>query len=759
MLKQWIPWTFLLKRTARAYGVIDPVSFLARLRRFAQPSEVQEPIELLRAGIEFHARGLINTKAIQHNLDWLWPFWVEKQFNPRDPSFIPRAFSFSHVNLTHRSWTAVGQPHLPLYPVIDPRGLLTPLYNGWSIDCWVVSADGRRLYPSRTESADQSWEIADNPTVRTRCRSEGLTVTSRARVEMDGDRPVAVLSVQAEADGEGWLAVALRPYNPEGVQFIERIDFQDSPPAFIVDGRTEVGFDAEPARVAFSTYHEGDVIHRLTGEAGEIPPAAVCEVGMATAAALFPMDGRGRREVTVRVPLAEEPPSPVSILRGEVPEAPAQREWAEILDETATLEVPDSKITFLYDAAVRTLILLSARDVVPGPYTYRRFWFRDACFMLNAVMAIGLTDRARRIIDSFPARQKRSGYFQSQEGEWDSNGQTLWIMARYAQLTGEAPPAEWMRAIRAGADWIRKKRVRDAGGSPHAGLLPPGFSAEHLGPNDYYYWDDFWSVGGLRAAARLAGRHRDEPTALALEREALHFERDILTSIAGIPDRRARGAIPATPYRRMDAGAVGSLVADYPLGLFPPGHPRIMKTVDFLIDRCFQSGGFFQDMIHSGINAYLTLDIAQSLLRAGDSRYRDLIGTVADLASPTGQWPEAIHPRTGGGCMGDGHHGWAAAEWATVIRSLFVREEGDELIVGSGIFPDWIETGKPLGFGPTPTPAGPVNLRLMPDGDGLEVTLSARWRGTPPTVTARVPGYDEAELVAGTPVRLRPLKP
>ena len=92
----------------------------ARIRGFAQPSEVQEPIELLRAGIVFHARGLLNTKAIQHNLDWIWPYWVERQFNPRDQSFIPRAFSFSHINLTHRNWTAVGQPDLPALPDCRP---------------------------------------------------------------------------------------------------------------------------------------------------------------------------------------------------------------------------------------------------------------------------------------------------------------------------------------------------------------------------------------------------------------------------------------------------------------------------------------------------------------------------------------------------------------------------------------------------------------------------------------------------------------
>ena len=30
-----------------------------------------------------HLRGLLNTLAIQSNRDWVWPFWVERQFDPR----------------------------------------------------------------------------------------------------------------------------------------------------------------------------------------------------------------------------------------------------------------------------------------------------------------------------------------------------------------------------------------------------------------------------------------------------------------------------------------------------------------------------------------------------------------------------------------------------------------------------------------------------------------------------------------------------
>lgn len=83
-MPKWLPWKFIAKYVARSQGFIDPVSLYASLQNFSQPSEVAEPVELLRAGIVFHARGLINSKVIQHNLDWVWPFWVERQFDPAD---------------------------------------------------------------------------------------------------------------------------------------------------------------------------------------------------------------------------------------------------------------------------------------------------------------------------------------------------------------------------------------------------------------------------------------------------------------------------------------------------------------------------------------------------------------------------------------------------------------------------------------------------------------------------------------------------
>ena len=140
-------------------------------------------------------------------------------------------------------------------------------------------------------------------------------------------------------------------------------------------------------------------------------------------------------------------------------------------------------------------------------------------------------------------------------------------------------------------------------------------------------------------------------------------------------------------------------------------------------------------------NAYLTLHVAQVLMRAGDPAWFDLLRAIADLASPTGQWPEAIHPHTGGGCMGDGQHAWAAAEWIMALRNAFIREEGNHLVLAAGIPAAWLAAGQALSFGPAPTPWGPVSVALQPCNDDLWVRWEAAWRDKPPPITASPPGY------------------
>lgn len=732
---KWLPWRFVVRYVARRQGFLDPIALLARLHSFAQPSEVGEPIELLRAGVVFHARGLINSRVVQHNLDWVWPYWIERQFDPYDVSFIPRAFSITHINLTHRNWTAIGYPDCQELPIVDPRGLLTPLLDGWSLDGWLMAEDGRVLLPSRATECTQRQDMDAGVRITTETQTDGLALTSSAWVEVDSGTPVCRLRLQARSDAAAWLVLALRPANPEGISFINQASLSTARDAWTIDGTRRVEFDTAAARHHVSDYRNGDVYIHLRDRDDQTEGR--CDVGMVTAAALFPVR-------------AGEPAAITASIRLAAPEPLAAGAWQTAQHDRCQLACPEPHYQFLYDAAITSLILHSPDDVYPGPYTYKRFWFRDAAFIVHALLCAGLTDRAERALARFPMRQTTLGYFRSQEGEWDANGEVLWILQRFFALTGQPLPPEWHGSILRGARWIVRKRLSDDLDAPHAGLLPAGFSAEHLGPNDYYYWDDFWGIAGLRAAAAMLV-DMDPPHSRDFAQAADDFAAAVERSLAGCEARLGRPAMPASPYRRLDAGAIGSLAFGYPVQLGVPDDRRLLDSVEFLLDRCFVKGAFYQDMIHSGLNAYLTLHVAQILLRAGDPRHLDLMDAVAALASPTGQWPEAIHPLTGGGCMGDGHHVWAAAEWLLMIRNCFVREEGERLILCAGIPARWLDQDTPIRFGPAPTAFGALSLSITPAAGNLpRVDWQGDWHRSVPPIEIRLPGFAPASVAAGT---------
>ena len=169
-----------------------------------------------------------------------------------------------------------------------------------------------------------------------------------------------------------------------------------------------------------------------------------------------------------------------------------------------------------------------------------------------------------------------------------------------------------------------------------AGLLPPGVSAEHLGPFDYFYWDDFWGVAGLRAGAELLAAAGQPDAAADAERFAAAMWADVEASLELTARRLGTPAIPAGPGRRLDSGAIGSLVACAPLDLLPADDPRMAATADLIRDRFTLAGGraFYQGISHTGLGTYLTMQLAAVELRAGDRRCLDRLAWLLDAATP-----------------------------------------------------------------------------------------------------------------------------
>jgi hypothetical protein len=352
-----MPWKFIVRYVARRHGFLDPIKLLSQLQRFIQPSEVNEPVELLRAGALMHARGLINNRVIQHNLDWVWPYWIERQFDPRDISFIPRAFSITHINLSHRNWTAVGLPDYPNLPIVDPRGLLTPFIDGWSLDTWLVTQSGRTLLPSRAKQVEQSIHLDDELSVHTTTHEGLLSLNTQAKVVFEEGKVMCQMDIAGSTDEPAWIVIALRPYNPEGVSFIDELRLHPKRNQWLIDDTFSIEFSDSVDRHHICNYQQGDVYIHLSDRVDE--QQGECDIGMLTAAAMFTLENNGgSRKVSLRVPLQQG--NADDQVHGQqlhcVP-------WHIHLQDSSVLKLPQTSFQCLYDIALRTLLLHSSDDI------------------------------------------------------------------------------------------------------------------------------------------------------------------------------------------------------------------------------------------------------------------------------------------------------------------------------------------------------------------------------------------------------------
>jgi hypothetical protein len=738
MWLKWLPWKYVFRKMAMSHGFADPITIMSHIRRFSQPSEVHEPIELLRAGMVFHARGLINGRVIQHNMDWVWPYWINRQFNPHNEAFIPGAVSFSHVNLSGRNWTAVGLPNFSNYPIIDPRGLVTPFWDSWSIDAWVVSDKGELFVPAQMENVEQNLDMAEELSIVTKTETADFSLISKIEADYVDEKEICRLRYTASAKFPGMLILSLRPYNPEGISFIHEIEFDRKEIKWKID-KFELYLNKLPDNHLVSDYRNGDVSLKLRSNEKECDKI-ICNVGMATAAAIYKLQPETEQKIEAVLAINGKK---IKNRQSCFVTGTGVQMWKEALEGHCKLNLEWDNFQLIYNAAIRAVILHSPGAAYPGPFTYKRFWFRDAAFIVSALLSVGLIKRAEKVIDGFFSKQKPLGYFHSQEGEWDSNGQVLWVMNKFCRLTGTKPKESWIQPIIKGAKWIIRKRITANSNSPFSGLLPSGFSAEHLGPSDYYYWDDFWSAAGLYASAQMLEGTNYLSDAMEFIRQGDDLMASIDKSLSNCSQRIGRAAMPASPNRRLDSGAVGSLAAVYPCQLYDPADERVRDTAAYLKENCIFDDCFYHEISHSGINPYLTLHLAQVLMRCGDVKFANLVNGAARFASSTGQWPEAANPRIGTGCMGDGQHIWACAEWIIMMVNLFVVEENDKLIIGKGILKDWLKEGHNISIGPVWTSFGQIVININRNQEKLFVNWQGQWFTKQPQIRIELPGFQK----------------
>jgi hypothetical protein len=728
---------------------------LKSLKHAGRPADIAFPAELMEQGLSLVLAGLNNTLAMQSNASWVWPYWVERQIDPTSEAFLPTGTNVIQSNLTARNWTALGVDGSQREAMIDPVGMVTLRPYGWSWFPYLRVA-GENFFPPRLNGVRQELRDGTLPAVLTHyplpAAHAGLTWSSECiaiRVPAGpGALEPSLASVpgiqSAPNEGDEWLlcthtirnlsdrpisltfGIALRPYNPLMFSPIGALRHEKG--VFRVNGKTAFVLPEPPDRVTLSNRWQGDSL--LHPERGLDNGRMDSNSGVLSAAAEYHWTlapGELRSIASIGMISRKTLPSPRIPSGSEIANL-RQKELERLRaaeNQGLQIKIPHAALSQAFRAVKGRLNVFDDGDhFSPGAFLYHGHWFRDAAFIALAFDQMGFGARVAEKIAASLKRQDGRGFFRSQNGEWDSNGQALWNLIGHVQRGGDPELLRHMwPALRRGGRWIdrMRRKSRKVGNRPHFGLLPAGFSAEHFGPNDHYFWDNLWSLAGLEKLLWAARRLGEVQEAAYLEGLLADYRSETESAMQEAFRRAGGAGLPCSPYRDLDSAAVGNLVGISPLGIVDPLAPWVEGTIEFLMRNNLHDGLFLQKIIHTGLNPYLSAQLARALLSRRDPRAFDLLEALLRHGGPTHAWPEAIHPRTGGGCMGDGDHGWAASEFLSLIRDFLVREEHGRLLLCSGAPADWFHPGAVIAVTGAPTLHGTVSFRVTCGPTSTEV--------------------------------------
>jgi hypothetical protein len=348
-------------------------------------------------------------------------------------------------------------------------------------------------------------------------------------------------------------------------------------------------------------------------------------------------------------------------------------------------------------ATAHILVTRRGAALQPGPRRYTRSWIRDGAMMGAALLRMGHADEVLEFIRWYAPHQRADGFVPccvDREGtdwlvEHDSHGQLLALIADHYRFTADDHLLReaWTFVDKA-VGCIERLLGPD-------GLMPISVSHEgYLAQPVHSYWDDFWTLRGLRDAVDLARAAGQAPAAQRWTALSARFASSLFASIEATRAQRKLDFIPGS-IEWADFDPTATANALYLLDV-PDGVDRkaLERTFDkYLADwRSKRSGA-----VESANYTPYEIRIIGALVRLGrrDAALELLRFFLSDRRPPPwNQWPEiAWRDHKAPAHVGDLPHTWIAAEYLLALRSLFAyeREADRSLVLAAGLAPEWIE--------------------------------------------------------------------
>lgn len=415
--------------------------------------------------------------------------------------------------------------------------------------------------------------------------------------------------------------------------------------------------------------------------------------------------------------------------------------WGDLIGSIAMIEVPDQKATEALKAAhVCQMIANDLGEVRGGEGFYDQFYIRDGAYQVMELEEAGMWEAARKSIELYLPRQLEDGRFESQEGQFDANGQAQWALWNYYKMSQDL---EFLKrvfpAMEKAARWTVKTLEGTRNDPQFPGLLPAALAdGECLweGKNHIVGYD-FWNLRGLLVTAEAARVLGEAGIAGELVEAADGYRSAIDKAMArnGLTYFPASWELEGTPW--------GNTETLWPYPIFEQTDNRVSALIGYL--RNDLGGGYIEgtmqwlgtpDVIHPYLGAYTTM--ADLMLGNHEQVVADfywyLLHSTAAHAFPEGifyksrtAWHHTIPHVTG------------ACNYAIMLRHMLVHEDGNRLDLLKAIPDWWLDTGQHIRIERLPTWFGELGLDIIGKEEGVEVHLTGPIRNYPEEISLILP--------------------
>ncbi|MFO1417302.1 MAG: discoidin domain-containing protein [Methylotetracoccus sp.] len=538
-----------------------------------------------------------------------------------------------------------------------------------------------------------------------------------------------------------------------------------------VNGHRYAAVSPEPSAAAVADFDGGDIVALIAGGTPTTVTRLASGSGLLSAAVefTFTLEPGATTAVVAAAPMRDEvvpnADAPFASVREEV-----IRTWRGKLGPRK-ISVGDNEVADTLEAQT-ALILVNATQHAfkPGPRNYSRTWIRDGSSQALALLYAGLVDEAKtyvlwyaqRIYDNGmvppilnPDGTVNRGY--GSDIEFDAQGEFVVIAADTYRLSRdrsflEAIYEPVLRATRFIEELCARTNALHGPESRFHGLLAPSISHEGYSKPSYSYWDNFFALRAWRDCAYLAAEIGDSITADYATRKGAEFAADLARSIRMTTESLGTGIIHGSADRE-DADATSTSIA------FEPCRVDDVLPAEYVANTYDHYSGHLREITAPDFSASFTpyeirnLNAFVALGRYEDA-YRMLDAALRWRRPPAFRhWAEAVWGELRAPeYVGDMPHTWIGAEFATAVRRMLLRENGDTLELFRAVPDNWW-AGDGIELRDLPTVFGVANLRAQ--RDGRRVTIDLKLGGpVPQTITVRYPGARYA-LADGVPCSIR----